>query len=130
MEIVCCVSKDHPLSKQEFVTPETLKDTPLVLFENSFFQTENIKKWFAQGNIKPNIVLQTKQLSTMLSMISQNVAAGFTFREIAQTNENFVAVSCRTPIKADLCMVTNKNSYNFNSMEKFKGYIKEKNPFA
>ncbi len=130
MEIVCCVSKEHPLSKREFVTPETLKDIPLVLFENSFFQTENIKKWFAHESIQPNIIMQTKQLSTMLSMISQNVAAGFTFREIAQTNENFVAVSCRTPITADLCIVTNKNSYNFNSMEKFKSYIKEKNPFG
>lgn len=130
MEIVCCVSKKHPLSKLECVTPETLKDVPLVLFENSFFQTVKIKKWFEHKNIQPNIIMQTKQLSTMLSMISQNVAVGFTFREIAQANENFTAIPCQSKMSADISIVTNKNSYNFISMEKFKKYIKDKNPFV
>lgn len=130
MEIVCCASKEHPVSKLKCVTPKILKNTPLVLFENSFFQTEKIKKWFSLENIQPNIIMQTKQLSTMLSMISQNVAVGFTFREIAQTNKNFVALPCQNPMSADICIVTNKNSYNFKSMEKFKSYIKERNPFT
>ena len=115
MEIVCCAFREHPVSKLDCVTPKTLKEIPLVLFENSFFQTEKVKKWFESESIKPNIMMQTKQLSTMLSMISHNVAAGFTFREIAQTNENFVAVPCQTPMVVDICMVTNKNSYNFKS---------------
>ena len=99
------------------------------MFENSFFQTEKIKKWFAFEKIEPNIIMQTKQLSTMLTMISQNVAVGFAFKEIAQINKSLVAIPCLTPMTADICLVWNKNSYNFNSMEKFKNYIKEKNPF-
>lgn len=129
-EIVCCASKEHPIVTQKAVTPEILKNVPLVLFENSFFQTEKIKKWFAFEKIDPNIIMQTKQLSTMLTMISQNVAVGFAFREIAQINKSLVAIPCLTPMTADVCLVWNKNSYNFNSMEKFKNYINEKNPFV
>ena len=72
--------------------------------------------------------MQTTQLSTMLTMIANNVAAGFTFKELAQTNNNIVTIPTKTPITADLCLIWNKNSYNFNSMEKFRSYIKDKNP--
>lgn len=128
-EIVCCVAKDNPLASKTAVTPQILKDTPLVLFENSFFQTEKIKKWFAAEKIEPNILMQTKQLSTMLSLVSQNVAAGFMIKELAQANQNFITLPCKTSLSADFSLVWNKNAYNSNSMENFRNYIKENNPF-
>ncbi len=129
LEIVCCASKDNEIAKLAFVSPANLKEIPLVLFQNSFFQTEEIKKWFACEKIPPNIILQTNQLSTMLSMISKNVAIGFTFRELTKANQDFVAIPTENPIFVDACLVWKKDSYNFNSMEKFKKYIKKNNPF-
>lgn len=129
LEMVCCVSKDNEIAKLELVSPSDLKEMPLVLFKNSFFQTEEIKKWFACKKINPNIILQTNQLSTMLSMISKNVAVGFTFKELTETNPDFVAISTENPICVDASLVWKKDSYEFHSMEKFKKYIKENNPF-
>ena len=74
--------------------------------------------------------MQTKQLSTMLSMISHNVAVGFAFKEIAHNNNNFAILPCNSPMWADISLVWNKNSYNFNSMEKFKKHVIERNPFS
>lgn len=125
MEIVCCASKDHAIADYKAVTPEILKDIPLILFENSFFQTEKIKHWFSVAKTEPNIIMQTNQLSTLIAMISQNVAVGFAFREIAQTNKNLVTIPCHTPMSAEICLVWNKNAYNFNSLEMFKNYIME-----
>lgn len=129
LEIVCCASKDNAISKHQSVTPNLLKNTPLVLFENSFFQTEEIKKWFACEKVNPNIILQTKQLSTMLSMISGNVAAGFTFRQLAEANKSFVAIQTEKPMYVDACLVWKKDSFQFSCMEKFRNYINDKNPF-
>ena len=129
MEIVCCASRQNPIAKHQAVTPEILQDIPLVLFENSFFQTEKIKKWFSDGKTEPSIIMQTKQLSTMVAMISQNVAVGFAFREIAQASDNLITIPCHTPMSAELCLVWKKNSYNFNSMEIFKNYIAESKLF-
>ena len=126
LEIVCCVSKENIISEYKSVTPHLLKNTPLVLFENSFFQTEEIKKWFACEKVTPNIILQTKQLSTMLAMISNNVAAGFTFRELTEANNAFVAIPTKDPIYADASLVWKKDSYYFSCMEKFRKYIDEK----
>ena len=47
---------------------------------------KEIKKWFARGDVKPNILLQTAQLSTMLSIISNQIAAGFMFRKLIEKN--------------------------------------------
>ena len=129
LEIVCCASKDNVIAEHKSVTPHILKNTPLVLFENSFFQTEEIKKWFACEKITPNIILQTKQLSTMLTMISSNVAAGFTFRELTKTNEAFIAIPTKNPMYADASLVWKKDSYYFGCMEKFRKYVDDKNPF-
>lgn len=130
LEIMCCVSKDSPISKCKAVTPELLKDTPLVLFENSFFQTEQIKKWFASEKISPNIILQTKQLSTMLTMISGNVAVGFALKHLIKENKSLKAIATEKPIYLDVSLVWKKDAYCFGSMDKFKRYVKEKNPFG
>lgn len=129
LEIVCCASKNSPIAQYKSVTPHILKDTSLVLFENSFFQTEEIKKWFALRKVNPNIIMQTKQLSTMLTMISNNVAVGFTFRDVANTKEDFVAIPLKEPMYVTASLVWKKDAYSFGCMEKFKKYVKEKNPF-
>jgi len=129
LEIVCCASKNNEIAEYKSVTPHLLKNVPLVLFENSFFQTEEIKKWFAREKVTPNIILQTKQLSTMLTMISSNVAAGFTFRELTETNKAFIAIPIENPMFADVSLVWKKDSHYLSCMEKFRKYINDKNPF-
>jgi hypothetical protein len=100
------------------------------LFENSFFQTEEIKKWFAHENVNPNIILQTKQLSTMLTMISNNVAVGFTIREIAEKNNDFVTIPAKNPMYADASLVWKKDSYYFSCMDKFRKYARGEKAFG
>lgn len=129
LEIVCCASKDNVISEYKSVTPQLLENVPLVLFENSFFQTEEIKKWFARESVNPNIIMQTKQLSTMLTMILNNVAAGFTFRKLTEINKAFVAIPTKNPMYADASLVWKKDSYYFSCMEKFRKYIVNKNIF-
>ncbi len=130
LEIVCCSAKENPISKYTNVTPQILLDTPLVLFENSFFQTEKIKKWFGDRQINPNIIMQTKQLSTMLTLIRQNVAAGFVFSELARSSKEFVSISADPPMYVEVSLVWNKDFYSLGSMKKFKKYVQEKNPLT
>ncbi len=129
LEIVCCASKENPITRHKYVTPDVLKNSPLVLFENSFFQTEKIKKWFADAEITPNIVFQTKQLSTMLAMISENVVTGFTFRQIAETSDAFAAIPTKEPIFAEVSLVWKKESYRMKSMENFRSFLSKSNLF-
>lgn len=129
LEIVCCAAKNNPILINKEVSASDLANTPLVLFKNSFFQTEEIKKWFAVEGIKPNILLQTAQLSTVESIISNNTAVGFLFRPLIESNPALVAVPTRSPIYVDVSLVWKKDAYFLGCMKEFKEYINGKNPF-
>ncbi len=126
LEIVCCTTKNHPLSRLKTVSPSALADVPLVLFKNSFFQTEEIKKWFAVEHVTPNILLQTEQLSTVLTIISNHIAAGFMFRHLIETHQDFVPIPMQTPLFVNVSLVWKKDAYFFSCMRKFKEYVHQK----
>lgn len=128
-EIVCCTAKKNALSREAFVTQERLKDAPVILFGNSFFQTEQIKKWFASACIEPNIILQTEQLSTMMSIISSNIAVGFMFRQLIEKNADMVPVSLGSPMYVDVSLVWKKDAHLPAVMNTFKEYITSKKLF-
>ncbi len=130
MEIVCCASKNHPLAKLDSIDMPDLADTPLVLFENSFFQTEEIKKRFAAKQTAPRILLQTNQLSTLLNMVSSGAAVGFTFKEIIDKHANLIAIPLREPMLVDVSLVWKADAYCSRAMQSFKEYITRQNPFS
>ena len=127
MQIVCCAAKSNPVSGLRSVRPSDFEGRSIVLFENSFFQTEKIKKWFAECNVSPDIILQTKQLSTMLSMISNDVAAGFMFRPLIESSSNLVAIPMEAPMFVDVSLVWKRDAYLFSCMKKFKEYVNHNN---
>lgn len=129
LEIAYCTTKDNPISNEKCITPALLSKAPIVLFKDSYFQTAEIKKWFESKNVKPNILIQTEQLSTMLNLISNNVASGFMFRNLIESSDGLVAIPLDKPMYADACLVWKNSSYSFSSMKKFKDYVKNDNPF-
>lgn len=122
-EIVCCVNKKSRLSGLKRIQAKDLEKVPLVLFKDSFFQTETIKKWFASSGVQPEILLQTEQLSTVETLISENLAAGFLFRQLIRHNPDFCPVSVKGPMFSDVSLVWKKNAFVTYSMTKFSEFI-------
>ncbi len=105
IDMVCCVSADSKLSKRSDLTPKDLEGVPLVLFEDGFFQTSLVKTWFAKKEVEPFVLLQTKQLSTMLSALSGGMAAGFCFSPLVQKRSDLVALSVKEPLWCRVSLV-------------------------
>ena len=124
-EIVCCVSGDNPIAEKKSVSPKDLDGTPVVLFTNSFFQTGEIKRWFEAGNVTPDILMQTGQLSTVLSLVKSNAAVGFMFRQLIDSNPELVGVATDEPIYADVSLVSKSYGYKTDGMKKFGRFINE-----
>lgn len=123
-EIVCCVKKGTADLKLKTVEPKDLKGKPLVLFKDNFFQTNEIKKWFARAGVEPQILLQTDQLSTLQKIISGGVAVGFMFKELIAGNEEIQAISLSEPIPVRVSLVWKANVPVFTAMKRFMDYIK------
>lgn len=124
LEVVCCASKDNPLSKTPMADFLTLSHYPVVLFENSFFQTEKIKEKFASQGTSPDILLQTSQLSTMESVVENNLALGFAFRQLIEKNPKLVCVCLDNPLYVDVSLVWKKDKYSFYAMDRLIDFVK------
>lgn len=122
-EIVCAVRWENPLAEKKSIRAAELSEIPIVLFKDSFYHTEEVRKWFRDGNVRPGIVLQTAQLSTIQSMVSSNVAVGFMFRPLVDEKKGFRAISAEPKLKINISLAWKKDSYFFNAMKKFREYV-------
>ncbi len=129
LEIVCGTTKDNRLASMDDISPFELCETPLVMLEDGFFQTSEIKRWFAKEGIEPNVIMHTAQLSTMLSIISSDTAAGFIFKKLIEKNSELISVSITPPISVNISLVWKKDKYLFSSMRKFKDFVIGNNLF-
>lgn len=123
-EVVCGMAEGSKPEEKE-VSLSELAGVPLVLLNNSFFQTEEILRRFSQEKVTPKVMLQTDQLSTLQNMIKSGAAAGFLFRELIENQEGIQAVPLVPPIYVTVSLVYKKDSYISESMESFREFVKK-----
>ena len=128
-EIACCVNKSSLIAECKSVDAQALREMPIVLFADSFFQTKEIKLWFARGGVTPNLLLQTEQLSTAQRIIENGIAVGFMFNNLAKKLSDTVAIPLEPPISMHISLLRNKSIYMSGSMKKFKDFMTDGDPF-
>lgn len=129
LEVCCCAQRQHPLVSGGAVGTDILAKQPLVLFENSFLQTELILQQFRSTGVTPNILLQTQQLSTMLRMLESGAAVGFLFRELIDSHEALAVVPTKKPILLQVSLAQLQTGDRSKAMEAFIRYVSTRNPF-
>lgn len=122
-EIVFCIHKNHPLSSATHISPSDLIQIPLVLFDDDFYQTEIIKRWFADKSVKPDILMQTRQLSTLRTMVESGVAAGFLIKELASESSDIAYISIGKELEIMVSLARKKDSHMSDSMKSFIEYM-------
>lgn len=130
LEMACCVSPQSQLTTKHCLTPEDLNHEPLVMFSDGFFLTEQIRKWFALGGVTPNILLQTSQLSAIVSMVSHRIASGFLFRQVVENDPSLVAVPMAQPVSANISVAWKKEKFLLGTMKKLIAYLQQQDLFA
>jgi len=120
---VCCVPKNHPLSKKAFICIEDLKNEPLALFKNSFFQTKRILERFKQSGYTPNILLDTAQVSTLQNIVSEGLAIGFIFEFLIEKSTDLVGIPLNPPMRTRVSLVWKQGEYLSGNMNHFIKFI-------
>lgn len=124
LQHLCCVSRFHPLAGRTSVTPEELVGESIVLFKNSFFQTERLLTLFRSRGVVPNVALYTAQQSTLQNMIERNAAIGFMFDQLAATAPNIVGIPLEPEMFTKISLVWKRNSYLTTDMDALIAYIR------
>lgn len=126
-EIVFCTKKGTNQYENKSIAPQDLIGKPLVLFKDSFFQTNQIKKWFAKAEVEPKIALQTDQLSTMQKIIASGYASGFMFKDLVEANDEIQTYSLSENIPVNISLVWKATAPTFQAMRRFIDFMKNKN---
>lgn len=123
LQNVCCVHRSHPLATEKSVRLESLREEPLVLFKNSFFQTERIMDSFSRLSITPNVLLDTAQLHIMKNMIASKMAVGFMFEFLTKATPDLVGVPLDPPMKTQVSLVWKSSGFISGDMKNLIGFI-------
>lgn len=123
-ETVFCVCAGHPLAGNRSVSIEEIYGEPLVMFNEGFYQNVVIKKRFAQAGHKPNIIHYSSQFYTIKEFISSGIAAGFMFRDIAETVPEIQGISLEQPLQIQIGLVWKKRQHMFHDATRFLEFTK------
>lgn len=126
LETVCCVSPVHPLVHCRKVNVTELKDQKLVMFKNSFFQTNSLLERFRAAGLHPNVLLYTDQLSTITRMVSRNIAIGFMFSRLSDASTDVVSIPLDPPMQVQVSLVWKHESLIAGSLLQFVEYMNKR----
>lgn len=129
LNIVCAASGESPVSKKREVSPSDLKDVPVVMYKDGFFQSGEIKSWFSSKGIEPKILMKTNQLSTMTKIISSNTAIGFLFEKLIEKESGLTEVKLSPCITAEISLIWKKKNFSVTGIKRLKAFLKNTNIF-
>lgn len=124
-ETVCCVSPVHSLVKHRKISVRELYDQPLVLFKNSFFQTEALLQRFQSEDLRPKVLLYTDQLSTVRRIVARNLAVGFMFSSLSDSITDVISIPLDPPMAVRVSLVWKADSYVSRDQEAFVHLIQQ-----
>lgn len=124
-ETVFCICKAHPLAERQRVSIEDIKDEPLIMFNDGFYQNVVIKERFEREGYRPNILHYSSQFYTIREFISDGIAAGFMFRSIAETVPEIRGISLEDPIHIRIGLVWRKNQHMFHDALWFLSFAEQ-----
>jgi DNA-binding transcriptional LysR family regulator len=129
LEIVCTTANNNAISQKEILTAKDLEGIPLVMFKDGFYQSYAIKAWFNKESVRPNVLIKTDQLSTMIKIIKSNTAVGFCFKKLIEKESEINYSRLSPSINAKVSVIWNKNKFFSYGMRKFKEFILSLNVF-
>lgn len=110
-EIVLAIHKDNPLTKLDYVTPEQLKNTPLMLMETYTCIFNLCMTFFEENDIIPDIIFKGRP-ETILGAVEAKRGGALITRKLAShlLDNNVVLIPVSPSIPAILGAVINKHS--------------------
>lgn len=123
-QVVCCVSKKHPLASLQAIEASDLDGERLVLFDEGFFSSKRVLDVLTESNAKPILSHRTSQLSTIKALVKKNLAVGFLFEDLLENESDLVGIPLVPPIFTGTSLVWKKKRRLTASMKLYRDFIK------
>lgn len=125
METGCIVNSQDSLAKKSAVTVDDFRQHRVVMFPDGYEHAMLIRKRFEKAGFQPDMLLQTSQLFTILTLVQNNLAAGFLFREMMPDLGGLVYLPFTRPLAMPVSLLWHKEASHFAEMDQVITYIQE-----
>ena len=131
---VFCVSKENPVSEKEQVTAKDLYGVPLILQSDDSVLNEPLLQAFYKVNARPNPILYSSQLETILNFIREGSSGAFLYGSIAdslrkisagQGADDFTILPFRPVIKEEFVLFWQKGGYMNRNVKTWISFVKD-----
>lgn len=126
-ELVLVVSKDHPLAQKSNVSLLDIKDEKFILLGPKSGIYERCMNEFNKHSLSPNIIAKLYKIESILGLVIENLGVTLLMRKVINSfnTSNLIIIPMKSPIKAKLTLVNQKDTTLSNSEYLFKNFIKE-----
>ncbi|MDD5859330.1 MAG: LysR family transcriptional regulator [Eubacteriales bacterium] len=128
LEIGCVAHAADSLAEKQTLAVQDLEGHRVVMFTNAHFHAVMLRQYFKEAGVRPDILLQTSQLSTMLEIVRNNLATGFLFKEMMGEFSDLTYIPFEDPIHVNVSMIWNKTAGHFKEMDEFIQFMRQVSP--
>lgn len=122
------LSRHHPLAGKQELTLEDLDGEKMVLMPELFFQSKLLEERFARETLRPQIILRTSQIYTMVQLVKRQLAVGFLYREMLQDDPELIFVPFQDPMEIQLSLIWKKHHYRSSGMTELISFFRKRKP--
>lgn len=117
------IHQDHPLASSTSVSISDLDKLPLIMFNSEFYVSQMTKEAFYHKNIKPNIVLETSQISTVTRFVRENLAASILLDGCIPEMQGFKVIPIDELLPVTIGIANKRDRYVTSSTKKMMQFI-------
>lgn len=110
-EIVYVIRKGHPLANRIDITYEEIVRYPVMMMNEGTFTEKLIMAEFMKKGLNPRVLLNSNQISIMLSILKEGEAGAFLIKDVATKFEDVIALPLQEPIKLKMGFVYKKGRH-------------------
>jgi len=123
-ELVFCVSKENHLANRTEISIEDIRNEPIILMREGFFQTRLLTEMFHEVGAKPNIVLVSSQITLLSNFVKMNLGSAVLIKELVDPNdESIIGLSFKDKLTIKIGLLWRKDMKLHASAKEFVEYV-------
>jgi DNA-binding transcriptional LysR family regulator len=124
-EFVLAVSSSHPLSRRRVVTPEDLRNLPLITYAEGSTMRQFLELRLHRVGIEPRILMELENEETISKLLESGIGAAFVSHRRAVADGLHHLCIRGLPLRCRVCLVYPKRGYMSRAAREFARLCRE-----
>lgn len=122
-ELCFCVNEDCHLAGKKTIDISDIGDFPLMLLSTGSSHHQIVMDKFKDASVEPNVILESRELYTIIKLIREFGFATISYRDIFQKVSGITCIPFSIPLKVKVAVIWNKDNYTNTTIQKLVKYL-------